>query len=191
MSDFAPIAAVADVMRGFAHPWWVAGGWAIDLFVGRVTREHGDVEMGVFRDTQAALHEHLRRFKLFKAVDHQFVPWPTGDEIVPPLFQIQAVDESLPGGELQLFLDDRSDGRWICRRNPSISRPIDDITLAARGVQLLRPEIQLLFKARHHEQPKNAQDFALAVPPLMPPQRTWLKESIEATHPGHAWLARL
>src|SRR5688572_26931537 len=104
-NDFAPVAAVADLMRGFPHPWWVAGGWAIDLFVGRVTREHGDIEIGVFRDTQAALHEHLRRFDLFKAVDGAFVPWEAGEDIVLPVFQIQATHESLPGGELQVFLD--------------------------------------------------------------------------------------
>ena len=49
MSAPEEIMAVARIMAGFPHPWFVSGGWAIDLFVGRVTREHGDREMGIFR----------------------------------------------------------------------------------------------------------------------------------------------
>jgi hypothetical protein len=30
-------------------PWWVAGGWAIDPFVGRETRPHHDFDVGIFR----------------------------------------------------------------------------------------------------------------------------------------------
>ena len=190
-ASFETVAAAAEAMRNCPHPWWVAGGWAIDLFVGRVTRAHGDIEIGAFRDTQAALHEHLRRFKLFQAVEHEFIAWEAGHEIVPPVFQIQATGESLPGGELQAFLDDRIDGRWICRRNPSITLPIEELTSAAQGVRFLRPEIQLLFKAKHYALPKNEQDFSLVAPLLSAEQRTWLKDLIAATHPAHPWIARL
>jgi hypothetical protein len=189
--DFAAVDAVAKAMRRFPHPWWVAGGWAVDLFAGRVTREHGDIEIGAFRDTQRALHAHLRQFNLFKAVEAEFVPWDAGEDIVLPEFQIQATHASLPGGELQVFLDDRVGDRWICRRNPEITRPVGEVTFAARGVRILRPEIQLLFKAKHHELPKNEQDFALVIPLLAVEQRTWLRDVIAATHPGHPWIARL
>ena len=189
--DFAPVAAVADVMRGFAHPWWVAGGWAIDLFIARATRGHGDVEIGAFRDTRAALHAHLRHFELFKAVDGAFVPWEAGADIPLPEFQIQATHDSLPGGEVQVFLDDRVGDRWICRRNPAVTRPVDDVTFAARGVRALQPEIQLLFKAKHHALPKNEHDFSVVVPLLAPPRRTWLRDALAATHAGHPWLERL
>ena len=40
----------ADVTRrlaGVTVPWYVAGGWAIDLFLGRTTREHADLEIAV------------------------------------------------------------------------------------------------------------------------------------------------
>ena len=194
--DFAHVLAVAEVMRGFTHPWWFAGGWAIDLFVGRVTREHGDVEIGAFRDTQHALHEHLSQLKLRKAVDGEFVPWAAGDEIVLPQFQIQALDASLPGGELQVFFDDRDDDDWICRRDPSIRRPRDTITAVADdraglgGLRFLAPEIQLLFKAKY-DIPKSHADFAVALPLLSAAQRVWLAAALERVHPRHAWIERL
>jgi Aminoglycoside-2''-adenylyltransferase len=30
-------------------PWWIAGGWAIDLFLGRQTREHEDLDVLILR----------------------------------------------------------------------------------------------------------------------------------------------
>ena len=43
--DFKPFFEVARIMSGFPGPWFVFGGWAIDLFLGEVTRAHSDVEM--------------------------------------------------------------------------------------------------------------------------------------------------
>ncbi len=36
MSDCGPIHAAAQLMATFPHPWFVSGGWAIDLVVNRV-----------------------------------------------------------------------------------------------------------------------------------------------------------
>src|SRR5437867_13350030 len=64
---FAPIERVARVMAGFPRPWFVSGGWAIELFVGRVTREHEDLEVGLFRRDQGALWAYLSGWELCKA----------------------------------------------------------------------------------------------------------------------------
>ena len=45
--------------NGFHEPWFVAGGWAIDLFLERVTREHGDIDFCVFRDSLGILLAHF------------------------------------------------------------------------------------------------------------------------------------
>lgn len=36
--------ALLSVVR---TPWWVAGGWAVDLYLGKVTRAHKDLDMGI------------------------------------------------------------------------------------------------------------------------------------------------
>src|SRR5262245_287014 len=48
---------VANVMRTLDLWWAIAGGWAIDLWLGRQTREHHDVEVVVLRDDQVRIHE--------------------------------------------------------------------------------------------------------------------------------------
>lgn len=35
----------AELMKGFDRPWFIGGGWALDLAVGRQTRPHEDVEI--------------------------------------------------------------------------------------------------------------------------------------------------
>lgn len=50
---------VAALLEGLAARWWVAGGWAIDLFLGTTTRQHQDVEVAVLRPDQLAAQAHL------------------------------------------------------------------------------------------------------------------------------------
>jgi hypothetical protein len=35
-------------LSGPVEPWWVAGGWALDLFVGHQSRSHKDLDIGIF-----------------------------------------------------------------------------------------------------------------------------------------------
>lgn len=41
---------VTDVLADLDCAWWVAGGWALDLHLGRQTRAHADVDVLVLRD---------------------------------------------------------------------------------------------------------------------------------------------
>ncbi|WP_460529046.1 nucleotidyltransferase domain-containing protein [Flindersiella endophytica] len=38
---------IAHHLTGIAAPWCVAAGWALDLFLGRQTRKHGDIEIAI------------------------------------------------------------------------------------------------------------------------------------------------
>ncbi|MCL4541605.1 MAG: hypothetical protein M1396_04620 [Chloroflexi bacterium] len=49
---FTAVRPVATLLTDFDRPWFIAGGWAIDLFLGRQTRAHKDVEIAVLRQDQ-------------------------------------------------------------------------------------------------------------------------------------------
>lgn len=51
---FAPVRVAVALLAALPCPWFVAGGWAIDLHLGRATRPHGDVDVAVYRHDQAA-----------------------------------------------------------------------------------------------------------------------------------------
>ena len=59
---------VAQHLAGISAPWCVAAGWALDLFRGTQTREHGDIEIAI---PAASFTEVCGRFPelvlLFKA----------------------------------------------------------------------------------------------------------------------------
>jgi hypothetical protein len=59
-----PIARVADLMFNYRADWCLCGGWAVDAWVGRETRDHGDVDLAVFQDDLPVLFEHLAAWQL-------------------------------------------------------------------------------------------------------------------------------
>jgi hypothetical protein len=50
---------VAALMHGFNAPWGIAGGWALDLFVGRESRAHADIDVALLRRDQQRLRALL------------------------------------------------------------------------------------------------------------------------------------
>jgi hypothetical protein len=85
-----------------------------------------------------------------------------------------------------------SDGDdWVSRRDPRIRVPLAEVTLhTPDGVPFVRPEVELVFKAKG-TRPKDEADFAAALPDLDVDQRAWLRQSLETVHPGHHWLEQL
>jgi len=83
------------------------------------------------------------------------------------------------------------DGAWQFRREPSITRSIEEIALRTPdGIPFLAPEIQLAFKGKRRE-PKDEHDFTLALPYLSTGQRVWLAMALNAAYGEHAWIERL
>ncbi len=193
--SFAPVHAVAAVMAPFPGPWCVAGGWAIDLFLDRVTREHADLEVAVVRRDQGALRAHLAGWELCKAVatpaGGEWVPWPPGEWLALPVHQVRAQREGGVLREFEVFLVEADGDRWQCRRDPQLTRPLDETAFRSRrGIPTLVPEIQLLYKAKHHR-PKDEVDFQAALPHLNRAQRAWLSGALQRCHPGDAWIRQL
>src|SRR5262249_54808544 len=58
--------------------WWIAGGWALDLFLERQTREHGDLDVGVLRRDVEEVLRALRGWEIFEARDGALARLPSG-----------------------------------------------------------------------------------------------------------------
>ena len=57
--DPLSIKEVQSLLEGAGFAWWIAGGWAIDLFIGYQTRDHCDIDVLIRRDDQLALQNLL------------------------------------------------------------------------------------------------------------------------------------
>ena len=183
---FAVPRQVLSLLDGFGRPWWVAGGWAVELFIGRVTRPHKDIEIALFRHDQSALQEHLAGWSLRKVVDHRRIPWLPGELLTLPVHEIHGRG---PGGQaLEILLNEHDRGRWLFRRDPTITRRAALLgQRSGGGVPFLRPEIVLLYKSRDAG-PNDHADFDRAAPLLDPESRAWLAAGLRRHVPGHRWL---
>lgn len=194
--SFAPLRAELEHVADLPVPWYVAGGWAIDLFVGQVTRDHQDVDLVIGRR-----HQHTVYLHLADRVWSMIVPHPDGltdkgtielwdgSLLVLPAHQILADDEH--GHRIEFLLSEIDEGRWRSRRNPEATMPTVRMALTTSdGIRYLVPEIVLLYKAKLGRAWDEA-DFEAALPEMSVGQRGWLFHALEAEHPEHPWLDRL
>lgn len=199
-TDWQDIHAVADLLEAFDHPWFVAGGWAIDLYLDRQTRPHQDVEVAVFRKDQHALRSHLDGWSFEKVVDGERRPWAEGEHLELPVHELHARNPD-PGGlpaDLEVLLNEREDGEWVFRREPTVTRALSEFgmesTVApaepATAVPHLAPEVVLLYKLPVFGD-RDQRDFEACLPTLDGERRRWLTDAIGTVDPDHPWLAAL
>ncbi len=186
---------VKALMQGFPRAWFLAGGWALDLYLRRVTRPHEDVEIAVLREDQAAVRDHLAGWAFEKVTPApeggRREPWRAGERLDPPVHEVHARRGTGEPRELEVLLDEAVEGRWRFRRDARVRRPLPDIGFVGiLGVPILAPEIVLLYKAKAPRDVDEA-DFANALGALAPPRRAWLRKALRTAHPGHPWIARL
>jgi hypothetical protein len=181
---------VAARLAGVDVPWAVAGGWALDLFAGEVTREHSDLEIAIPAASFGAVRAALDGFELLIAGSGHL--WPLGNGAAFAAETQTWVREPATGlFRLDIFREPHDGSTWICRRDASIRRPYSEVIgVTADGVPYVAPEIVLLFKAKHRR-PKDEADFAGTLPRLNPAQRSWLAAALVTAHPSHPWLTQL
>ena len=179
----------AALMREFPGLWGLAGGWAIDLFLGRATRPHADVDVAVFRQDQLRLREYLAGWTLEVADAGTLAPWAEGEWLAPPRHELHA--RSAGGDRIEFLLNERTEREWVYRRDPAVRLPIEETFMRTEaGVPFLCPEVVLLYKSKS-PRPADEADCRAAAGSLGPERRRWLRRALEATHPGHPWLGRI
>jgi hypothetical protein len=189
------LARVISLVRRLSVPWFVCGGWAIDLFAGRQTREHSDLEIGIFREDQLAIREHFLDWHPGKVVDGPdgptIVPWYEGEWLMLPIHQVKLYKDGFLPREFEFMLNDTDGDLWQFRRMPAITMPKQRLVrVTDDAIFYVAPEVQLLFKARIMRD-HDRSDFDLALPLLNSEERTWLRSSLAAFLPGHEWLQSL
>jgi hypothetical protein len=189
-------ADIAGLLAAVQAPWYVAAGWAIDLFLGEQRRAHEDLEIAVPRDRFAEVAEALDGFELFipGRVSGESLVWPiqhAGDRLETH-HQTWVREPATGLWRLDVFREPSAGGEWVCRRDERIRLPYDAvIERTDDGIPYARPEITLLFKAKHADRAKDQVDLAAVLPHLDPARRRWLAEAIALIHPGHQWLTDL
>lgn len=184
----------AEAVRRFAAvraPWYVAAGWAIDLFLGFQRRDHEDLEVALPRSRFGELLPALTDCDLFVVGDGYAYPLAQAGDMLEAHHQTWVRERATGLWRLDVFREPAAGETWICRRDERIRLPYDRlIARTADGIPYARPEVVLLFKAKA-ARPKDDADLTAVLPRLEPAARRWLVAALEMVHPGHRWLTAL
>ena len=184
---------VASLLAGLRVPWWIAGGQAIDLFVGRQTRSHGDTDVLIRRQDQLAVQTHLWAWDLHRATYPGLAHWEKGAFLTGRFRDIWCRPNARAPWMLQLMLLDTDGDQWVFKRDRTIRGPLSDLgSYSASGICYLRPEIQLLYKAKAKTMEKDQADFEVVLPLMPKASCAWLLDGLTKRFPeGHDWIQSL
>jgi len=184
--------AVAGLLDGCPISWWIAGGYAIDAFVGRTDRrEHDDIDVGILARDQGILQSHLAGWDLRCADPPGALrPWRTGEILEEPIHDVWARERANQPWRLDVLLNSGGADVWIYRRDARIRRDLSELVWWSDGIPYLAPEVQLLFKSKA-VRPKDEHDFRDCLPLLGERQRAWLRQTLELVDAAHPWGALL
>lgn len=178
-------------MSGFEPIWFVAGGWAIDLFLGRVTRQHDDIEIAIFRRDQLAVQKYLDKWVLKKAENNLLSSWKQGEFLKLPVHTIHCFNAQAEPPFFEILLNEFDDNTWIFRRDKMITKPFSELFLTSQsGIKFLCPEVVLLYKSKN-PRTKDEQDFRNTVERLDEKTIAWLRAALAVCDPENSWLQKL
>lgn len=182
---------VARLLDGAPFEWWVAGGWSTEPDESHPRRFHEDIEVGVARADLTAILDWLADYHVWDIHAGTLRFLRPGDELPDEHEQLWLRRDAYSPWLVDLMLTPVEDGTWFYKRDRRLTRPFTDIVVRRDGILYQRPEVTLLYKARHRRA-KDEADFAAVLPLLPESDRHWLRDAIALTEPaGHPWLERL
>lgn len=184
---------VKVLLEGAPFRWWIAGGYAIEHFVGRSVRTHGDIDVLLLRKDGALARNWLADWDCWAAdPPGSLRPWSVGEALPLSVSDVWCRRSSGNPWRFQLMLDDGDDGYWRSRRDPRVSKPISELGWNdVDGISFLAPEVQLFYKVKA-PRPKDTADLVATLPLLDHGQKNWLKNAIAAAYgQKNSWLGLL
>lgn len=177
-TDFEPLTTVCRLLAPLRVPWWIAGGWAIDLAAGRISRDHHDIDVMLLERDEHALRSDLTGvdFRLIVGPGEREQPWLPDRHLIAGPDRVRLISPELPM-PTEVICGAAVGRSWVYHRGRpgSTTRPLDKITQRRGPIPYLAPEVVLATKFLDNR-PKDDADFHTVAPHLTDDQRQWLIE---------------
>jgi hypothetical protein len=181
---------VASILTDVDVRWAIVGGHAIDLWLGKSTREHDDLEIAIPRSEFRTVCEHLDDFDLHAVGDGEVTKFLVGQAPMGDKHQCWVLDRVANSWRRDIMLEPGDRETWVFRRDARVQAPRSRMIRYRDDIPFLVPEGVLLYKAKA-SRPKDEADFAACLPTLEFGARYWLSEALELLYPGHLWADHL
>jgi Aminoglycoside-2''-adenylyltransferase len=184
---------VARLLADVRVPWYVAGGWALELFLGGGHREHDDLEIAAPNSRFDEVADALGALEIFLITDRtEATPLAEARDRFFDTHQTWVREPATGFWRFDVFREPSDGDEWICRREPKLRMPYARlIEWTDDGIPYGRPEAILLMKAKHSKLEKNERDLEATLPRLDGERREWLRGAVAQVHPAHEWLEAL
>ncbi|MFC5700383.1 nucleotidyltransferase domain-containing protein [Cohnella faecalis] len=181
---------IESVMKTFTRPWFIAGGWSIDLAVGEKTRNHKDMDICIFREDVEYALEHFQGWDVHVAVpgEHRLERVNELGDLNPPRYCLHL----FKGDEfLEILLTERRKEEVIFRKNREINMHISDFIRGHLPRLYVNPAWQLLFKSLSTRE-EDEHDFRVYRGRVKDTKsKKWLLDSMIKVKGNAEWIEKL
>ena len=137
---------VAQRLSRVTAPWYIAAGWALELFTGEAAREHDDLEIAVPAARFGEVVTALPGFEWDVVGDGQVWPYP---EQLANHHQTWLREPATGRYRIDVFREPHVGGLWVCRRDASITLPYGKLILrTSEGIPYAAPEVTLFVQSQ-------------------------------------------
>ncbi|MGF1655860.1 MAG: hypothetical protein ACFCU3_02665 [Verrucomicrobiales bacterium] len=149
--EWRPVAPsdLQQEMPGF-EDWVLCGGHSVALFVGKDSRDHGDVDIGIFRSQAVTCLEAIGRHRVFLRDAGCHRPWD-GGTIPERVHDIWIADRAGRYWAFQVMIYEDDGDRVLFRRDPRITWPKSCHSIDIDGVKIVNPFVTFLFKSHKRD----------------------------------------
>ena len=196
----------------------ICGGHAIDLFLGKKTRPHKDLDVVIYWEDRDKIVQHMLNegWDIYEPCGTQYLHKITkiSDQMrvksniwcIKPSNQhykctehennMFAIDfdntEQTELDYIEFLFNTRVEGYFLFSRNHDVRLKINQSVIHVNNIPCLFPEIVLLYKSNASDDSDYQLDFDNATKEMSLEQLSWLKEALVTMFPdGHKWLNSL
>lgn len=194
----ALLISLRGLLADAAFPWAICGGYALEIFAGRTIRPHGDIDLSL---PESARKNAISFFLSKGWTIYEYRGMGKVKPIYDPADSTTGRNlMAVCGGDAPVqFFPSEEEGLLYHQFTPSMTglnfldllfSPAQGKPFLLRdGLPILAPEVALLYKAAHPDEPAAQQDYAAVYPELTDEQRAWLHAGLAARYSGgHPWL---
>ncbi|MDU5080427.1 nucleotidyltransferase domain-containing protein [uncultured Tissierella sp.] len=196
--------------------WYLCGGFAIDVFLGSITRKHKDIDITVSFDDMEVCIQYLKSkgWEIDAPVGNQrLVPVEFALENSELYFDniwcykknsdfiktektdgvfryVKFIDrEQTELDFIEVLFNKVENGIFYYQKNHNIMINTDGAFIKKDKISILAPEVILLYKSRNYENNDYKHDFDAVINKLEKERYDWFINAMNIVYPeGHPWI---
>ena len=120
---------ILSLLGSAPFQWWIAGGWSFDLFLGRQTRDHFDVDIAISRDDQLLAQHYLKTWDFWSTRRHEngdiiLRAWELGETLGYEYPGVWARETTHSPWRFEFLFHEIREQTWAFRYDENIQRPM-------------------------------------------------------------------